>query len=196
MLTFEPVTHTYRWHGHEKPSVTQILKAVYPDQHAGIPRAILERKAALGVAVHAAIELDLVGALDGYELHPDTVPYVESWRKWKQTVEIEIEGLEEQFYSPLGYCGTVDFRGRVGFAGMQKIPMLIDWKTTLVPMASHRIQTAGYKLGHGSAHSYTRACLYLHGDGGIGRLEKHEDESDVADWMATLRVYNIMERMK
>lgn len=193
-LTFNHETHEYRWNGIVRPSVTQILKRVYADEYAGVPEAVLARKAALGTAVHRAVELALIGALDGYELHPDTEGYVRSFQRWLTFVDIEVEALEEQFYCGLGYCGTIDCLAKVGVGGLAPELMLIDWKTTAAPMPSHRLQTAGYALGHARGVGRTRACLYLDNEGGVAKLVRHENAEDLNDWAATLRVYNIKER--
>lgn len=49
-------THTYLINGVIVPSVSQLLKRVFPDKYKDVPRAILERKAEYGTIVHEAIE--------------------------------------------------------------------------------------------------------------------------------------------
>jgi hypothetical protein len=187
---FDAVTHTYRVNGHIVPSVTQVIGAVYPGLFDSIPPAVLQRKALLGTAVHAAIELYLNDELDGSTLHPAIVPYFESWLAWA-TEEIQTTlHLETIFASPLGYAGQVDWVGDTKSNGL----CIVDWKTTVTPSRTHRIQTAGYALGL-PAPEAKRGCLYLKGDGSPAVLDLHLNAKDVVDWTSTLRVFNLRKEM-
>ena len=190
-LEFDAESHTYRYEGVVIPSVTQILGAVFPDLYGAVPPAILARKAALGVAVHTAVELHLVGALEGYDLHPDTVPYIESFKRWALVNKVEPLELECRFYSRLGFAGTFDFLGTVNGE-----PLLLDWKTTAEPKRTHSIQTAGYSIGYSPRGQFRRGALYLKASGAPAELIRHANDGDIADWMAVLRVFNLKEKMQ
>lgn len=188
---FDAATHTYRVAGQVLPSVTQIISAVYPGLFDSIPAWILERKARLGTAVHAAIELYLKDELDATNLHPAIVPYFESWLAWA-TEEIQATlHLETLFASPLGYAGMIDWLGDTKSHGL----CLVDWKTTVNPGRTHRIQTAGYALGL-PAPQAKRGCLYLKADGSPAVLDLHSNPKDVVDWTSTLRVFNLRKEME
>lgn len=191
VLTFDPETHTYRLDGRVVPSVTQILKGVYPGVYANIPPAVLERKARLGTAVHKAIELELDGGrLDWDNLHPEVRPYMLSWAKWWRRHSVTEGCSETQFYSSAGYAGTRDFRAIVDGRSH-----LIDWKITSNKVPTHDLQITAYNYGS-EAQSDVCGCLYLRSDGERAEFIETKCARLLPDWLATLRVYNIMERMK
>lgn len=187
-LTFDEAKHEYRYDGRVVPSVTQILGRVYPDAYAGIPAAVLDRKARLGTAVHKAIELALEGRLEESTLHEEVRPYVTSWRKWWERESIETIQLEEQAYHPLGYAMTRDFLGN-----RRGKRLLIDWKTTNDPMLLHDVQVTGYWMLDEPDEA---GCLYLNKDGEEANFIQVNCARHLPTWIATLRVHNLMERMK
>ena len=189
-LTFDEATHTYRLDGRVVPSVTQILKRVYPDAYAGIPAAVLDRKARLGTAVHRAIDLFLRDELDELSLHDEVLPYFLCWREWWDSASWDEFASEAQFYCDHGgYAGTRDF-----FGARDSQTWLIDWKITSHPVRTHPIQLGGYHFADVKANRL--ANLYLSADGSPARLDEHDAARILPDWAATLRVYNVMETMK
>lgn len=56
MLEFIEESHTYIKDGVILPSVSDILKFIFPDKYAGIPQEILNKKASFGTTVHASVE--------------------------------------------------------------------------------------------------------------------------------------------
>ena len=189
-LTFDEATHTYRVDGRVVPSVTQILKAVYPDVYAGIPAHVLDRKARLGTAVHKAIELELLGKLDYQSIHPEVQPYFWSWMQWWEDQHISPVACkaERKFYCEAGYAGTVDFEYPVACdVG------IVDWKITSAVVATHPLQGAGYAYARGAVRS---GSLYLRSSGAKAELVEHDVRRSLPDWLATLRVYNTMQRMR
>ena len=191
ILEFDEASHVYSVDGRVYPSVTQIISATFPDLFAAIPPAVLARKANLGTAVHAAIELYLHEELDTSSMHPAIMPYFESWLAWA-TDEIQTTvQLEARFASVLGYAGTVDWVGDTSTHGL----CILDWKTTASPSRTHRIQTAGYAVGLPEPLA-KRGCLYLKGDGSRAILNLHPDPRDIVDWTSVLRVYNLKKGMQ
>jgi len=189
-LTFDEATHTYRVDGRIVPSVTQILKRVYPDVYAGIPPAVLERKAMLGTAVHKAIELELCGRLDYTTIHEKVQPYFESFMQWWVEQNARNSAQERQFYCEAGgYAGTIDFEGL-----LNDVAWLVDWKITGTKVKTHSIQLGGY--GFGRNPSARVGALYLKEDGSRAELVEYELKSILPDWLSTLRVFNISERMR
>ena len=55
-LEYIDETHTYLYDGIVLPSITQLLKCKFGSKYDGIPKAVLNRAAELGTAVHKAIE--------------------------------------------------------------------------------------------------------------------------------------------
>lgn len=190
-LTFDEATHTYRVDGRVVPSVTQILGRVYRDVYANIPGHVIDRKARLGTAVHKAIELELDGGRLNWEtLHPEVRPYMESWARWWSEQSPGEFTSERQSYAPAGYGMTTDFSGVLGGE-----LTLIDWKITGSRVKTHPIQIAAYDYGSGMKHQVC-GCLYLRPDGERGEFVPYETKRLLPDWLATLRVYNLMEMMK
>lgn len=188
ILTFDQPSHTYRYGGRVVPSVTQILKAVFPDVYAGIPSHIIERKAQLGTAVHRAVELELLGQLDYSELHAEVEPYFVSWLTWWNDRDHGAYRPEHKFYSPLGYAGQIDFNGTLDGA-----TWTIDWKITSFEVPTHPIQGAGYALAEPTQRV---GCVYMQPDGSAAKMVEHNYAETLPDWMAVLRVYQLQERLK
>lgn len=191
ILTFDEATHTYRVDGRVVPSVTQIIKAVFPNVYANIPAAILDRKARLGTAVHKAVELWLGHSLDVDTLHEEVKPYLASWMQWWMSIDVETGwSTEQKLYSTSGYAMTRDFFGVVDGA-----LTLIDWKITGTKVPTHDIQIAGYAHG-GPTTPDVAGCLYLKSDGSKAEFVETSLTRALPNWLATLRVYNLMEKMK
>lgn len=181
-LTFDAETHTYRVGDRVVPSVTQILKDVYPGVYDGIPQAVLDRKARIGTAAHRCAELFVLGRLDEATIHPVVRPYFDSWHQWwvKSGLRAADVTTEEQVYNEAGdYCGTVD----LAITGLQAV----DYKTTLRNVFTHPIQSWAYAVAKGLELA---ACLYLKGDGSLAMFVESAG-SCRTDWLATLRVFNI-----
>ena len=191
---FDVAKHLYTVNGVEVPSVTQIIGATFPGLFDNIPQRVLARNRDIGIGTHATIELYLGDELDPASIHPDVLPYFESWLAWATDEIQNTIHLETRFASALGYAGTVDWVGDTKTHGV----CLLDWKTTSQPARTHRIQTAGYALGMPlpNVTSLKRGCLYLKGDGSPATLDLHLDARDIADWTSVLRVYNLKRAMQ
>ena len=57
MLEFIEETHTYIYNGVILPSVSSILKQVFPLKYEGVPKKILENKSNYGTELHKFIEI-------------------------------------------------------------------------------------------------------------------------------------------
>lgn len=79
-LVYDDDAHTYTLDGRVIPSVTQILKQVV--DFSMVAPDILERKCAIGSALHMAIALDHADDLDYDSLDASVLPYFEAWRKF------------------------------------------------------------------------------------------------------------------
>lgn len=189
-IEFNEELHEYRVDGRRVDSVTQILKAVYPNVYSGISPQVLDRKARLGTAVHKVVEFELQGRLDYATIHPEVRPYFESWLLWwNDLVAPTGFEIETRFYVPaLDYTGTRDFNGTIN--GHQWI---IDWKCTASEVGTHRLQLAGYSWPPLGEH---RGSLYLQSNGSKAKLVEYEDEQDFHDWLSTVRVFNLAKGLK
>jgi hypothetical protein len=188
---FNEELHEYRVDGRRVDSVTQILKAVYPNVYGDIPAHVLHRKAQLGTAAHKVIELELQNRLDYATIHPEVRPYFESWLLWwNSLVAPEPVDIEQRFYvSPLDYTGTRDFNGLI-----DGNHWIIDWKCTASEVGTHRLQLAGYSWP--PICNQRRGSLYLQSNGSMAKLVEYTDEQDFHDWLSTVRVFNLAKGLK
>jgi len=78
VLEYIDETHTNLYDGIVLPSITQLLKCKFGGKYDGIPKAILQRAAELGTAVHKAIE--------DYERQgiETDLPELRSWQRMKK----------------------------------------------------------------------------------------------------------------
>jgi hypothetical protein len=192
VLTFDEAKHEYRVDGRVVPSVTQILKRVFPDVYSGIPAHILDRKARLGTAVHKTIELELAGRLDYTTIHAEVQPYFESWLQWWESLANKSTlGSERRIHCEAGgYCGAIDWDGEIDGS-----LWTIDWKITNHRMPTHRLQIAGgYAFGYRPENR--AGGLYLKADGSIAELVEYDVKKTLPDWLSVLRVHKLMEQMQ
>ena len=140
------------------PSVTTIMDVnpkPWLDEWRAKWGVLAQRKmkiaSAIGTEFHRCIEswlntrsyTAMPPTVDGFEL-PSTVTRVEgmmrSWVRWAMSVDGTIEHTEMQVVSRAHiYSGTLDAVGRI-----DKIPMVIDWKTSSHVHNSMELQLAAY----------------------------------------------------
>lgn len=129
-LAFDEASHTYRLNGLIVPSVTTIMQPLSEAHYGGIDRAVLDRAADRGTAVHQAVEnLVLFGIQD---IEPEFEGYLEGFRAWMKDYEVKPFTAESRTYHKLlRYAGTADM-------GCEELGVntLVDFKTTsvIVPM--------------------------------------------------------------
>lgn len=144
MLTFDAATHTYTLGGQVIPSVTQLLGPL--KDFSMVPPAVLERKRALGVAVHAAVAADVRGELDFGTMSDEVSGYVEGFWRWtaeypKYSGNLDSKLVEVAFGHPkLKYAGTAD----IILDGLA----VIDIKTRAPSMLTDSLQCAAYAELH------------------------------------------------
>jgi hypothetical protein len=190
-LLFDAPTHRYTWNGVRIPSVTQCLEPLF--DWSKVPRDMLERKRRIGIAVHAAIHLEITGGVDERTIAPAVKPYFQGWRRFCSECRFEPVLTEFQIYNdevrgpdglPRPYAGTLDDWGF-----LQGYPSLIDWKTSLIlNYQAVGSQTAAYlkglvRIGIGSL-SDRRYALKLGADGRY-KLEPYRNLED--DWLRFVR---------
>ncbi len=188
MLTFNRERHEYRWNGQIVPSVTQVLDPF--SDYSMIPVATLERKKQIGVAVHLAIELDILGELDESTIHPAWSGYFDGWRKFRMHSGFIAELSEQFVYSEkYRFAGTLDLVGELPTG-----PALIDAKTTTVLMPTVGPQTAAYAEGI-KRPRINRYALQLSPDGKYN-LAPCRDKSDWATFQAALTLWYWRQKCK
>lgn len=98
-----------------------------------------DTKAALGSAVHAALEAG--SALT--DVGPDIAPYVRQFLHWRETSHVEPLGQELQVWNlTVGYAGSVDLLARFPDGSV----WVIDYKTSKGTYAEHLLQLLPYLM--------------------------------------------------
>jgi hypothetical protein len=140
-LDFEPQTHTYRVDGHIVPSVTQLLDdaGLTPD-YSVVPPRVREHARARGIHVDACCDLLDQDDLDWASVHPEAVPYVESWARFCAAEGYAPVCGQVPLYHPrYGYAGTADSIGTLNGSWV-----VVERKATTKMAATYGLQTAGY----------------------------------------------------
>jgi hypothetical protein len=186
-VTFDPFTHSYRFHGRRLISVTQAIQA------AGLIRSEWYTEAARqrGRAVHLAVHFDAERDLEESSVSPLIRPYLEAARNFKRETGFVTELTEARVWAiDLGYAGTLDHLGWI----QSRQRVLVDWKTGPVPEWA-RLQMAGYANGFPNGAGFLRYAVQLKPDGAykIASFEPHEFRRDLADFLACVRVAQLQE---
>jgi hypothetical protein len=151
--TFTEANHEYRNSaGIPVPSVTQILEGVGLTDLSGIPLDTLERKRALGDAVHYGTAiLDRCKYMGGPELdwdtvHEDAVPYMLAYERFQSAglfvpEEVEHGGIFTVNGMEFGFT-----RDRIGRMQGIKHRVLLEIKCSYREEPAWKYQLAGYDL--------------------------------------------------
>lgn len=188
MLTFREADHTYWLGEHRIPGVTSVLKPLCSFDH--VRAEVLERKTALGRMVHTATEFLDEDDLDWDSLHPNAVPYVRAWDRFRTDHGVEVLASERRVFHPLHrYAGQLDrivrLHERVG---------LLDLKTCAQMSPVTGLQTAAYLQALVAEHQATpsdvplptaRFGLQLRPDGSY-RLHEYNSARDWPTFLALL----------
>lgn len=196
-LEFDAATHTYTLNGRRIPSVTQILAQVV--DYSMVPADILDRKCAIGSALHQAIAYDHDGALDEDSIDAAVLPYFDAWRKFVFDMggALVVHAAEKPFASTLYQYGTTpDIWGTVGghFA-------VIELKSTATIHPAVGLQTAaqaealtdnlvwtGKAFDAIQRRSVKRFCLQLKPTGNY-TVREFKERSDFAVFIALRSVW-------
>lgn len=144
-LIFIPETHTYLKEGIRVASVTQILEAGGLVCYEGIPDAVLNHKADVGRAVHAATHYYDEGTLNWPTVDDEVLGYLEGWEKFRAETGFVIskDGIEHRGIATLTgmeYGYTFDRDGL-----LNSRPTLLELKCTAGVEISWGPQTAAYE---------------------------------------------------
>lgn len=169
------------------PSVTQILNGVGLVNYDHVPRSILDHKAEVGTAAHAACWFADIDDLNWDTLDLEVEPYVRAWLKFRNETDFIPELIEHRGIASVGglqYGYTLD---RTGL--FQGKPTLIEIKCTANVEVSWAPQTAAYEMARradGDVARY-RMAVHLRPNGNYG-LVPFRDVSDYAIFKAALAV--------
>lgn len=173
MIEFDKENHIYTMYGKEVPSVTQILKEVFPNKYDGIPPEILEKKAQYGTELHEYIEViekkkpkNPLAYIKRY-FQPDMYQEesIKQYLKIKEKNKIKVIANEKLVFYGLYYCGTLDMLAKVN----DKLA-IIDIKTTAKLDETYvAYQDSLYEMANGKVDELY--CLWLP-KGHLGKLVK------------------------
>lgn len=138
MLTFDDASHTYRYNGEVRPSVTQVLNHLH--DFGMVPADVLAAACERGTAVHLMCEYHDLGDLDPASIGPYQ-GYLDAWIAFTKDYRAKWSGIEVREYSErFGFAGTMDRRGTV-----LAVPYIVDVKTSAQPHRVWGMQTAAYR---------------------------------------------------
>lgn len=135
-IEFIEEIHAYLCDGVLVPSVSDLLKFVFPNKYSNIPTHILNAKAEFGSHVHEAIEK--YHQCEDVELTPMEEIVFEQYLELVEQFEIEPIEQEKLVHFEDRYCGTLDM-----IANISGIRSLVDIKTT----AKLDKESLAYQLG-------------------------------------------------
>jgi hypothetical protein len=177
-LIYDSVGHRYFDGGVQVPSLSKVMElGGYKSDLSKIPLHILQRKRALGGAVHEAISLYLHNRLDWTTVDSAVYPYVAAAVRYIENEDVEVEWSELPF-------GGVD----VGFACTPDLltkRAIREWKTTYKIMPDVAIQLAGQAVAVGDL-SLERIVVQLKPNGDYDTVQ-YDDPEDIVDFQACLR---------
>ena len=133
MLEFIEETHTYLLDGKIIPSVTQILKEIFPLKYENVPIDILNKKSEYGTQVHKFIEIiekkkpkkPLAYIKKYYKPNIYQEESLKDYLKIKEKYNIVTTDSEKRVHYLDKYGGTLDLKGYVNNKSA-----IIDVKTT------------------------------------------------------------------
>lgn len=142
---FEESSHIYSRNGKIIPGCTRVLEHGGLSNYEMVHKAIMERKSALGRAVHDATLYYDLNDLNWATLDEQLKPYVDAWADFRAITGFVPRQREVQCIASVNgmeYGMQIDAEGLV-----KKYDALVEIKITTDIMPSHAIQLAGYALG-------------------------------------------------
>lgn len=139
---FDPEAHAYYLGAEQIPGVTAVLQQVI--DYRFVSDEVLDRKKAIGSALHACIELDHTGELDESTIDPEVAGYFDGWRKFKQEQQaFVLTAAEAPMCSRLYRYGTTpDIWGSMHPEGGSAVPFVLELKSTATISPVVGLQTA------------------------------------------------------
>ena len=172
-FNFDKESHTYFLDGRVIPSVTQILAKSGILDNRFFKAGAAER----GTSVHEQCER----IANGLEIEAEN-GYTSAFRSFLNDSKIEPVEIETQYYSKLGFAGTLDliavFRGEL---------VLIDIKTGIY-QEWWQLQLAGYSLLIGN-ENIRRFSLGIKENGKYKFSEYQNKKEDTAGFLSAFETY-------
>ena len=144
VLGFSPASHEYRVDGALVPSVTQLLEdaGLTPD-YSIVPPHVLQHARQRGIHVDQCVELLDADDLDFSSVHPEAMPFLEGWMRFKEYEGFTPVASQVPLFHPQhGFAGTLDSVGVLPGGH----PVIIERKTTAKMSSTVSLQIAGYAI--------------------------------------------------
>jgi hypothetical protein len=157
---FVPETHTYLKEGRAVPSVTQIIERAGLVCYDHIPKPILDHKAEVGTAAHAAAHYYDEGDLDLTTLDDEVMPYLEAWMRFRNETNFLANAIEQRgiaMADGMEYGYTFD---RDGLLNGRRT--LLEIKCTASIEVSWGPQTAAYEMALRAKDGQARHRVAVH----------------------------------
>lgn len=151
MLEFLEAEHLYLLDGVIIPSVSEILRFVFPDKYKGIPAEVLSKKAEYGTKVHEAIEvLEKTGEV--IELDYIQKASLEQYLRLKEKYDIAVIEQEEMIHFEDKYAGRFDMiayvKGDYSLCDIKTTAELdceyLSWQLSLYAYAYNRLNIGNH----------------------------------------------------
>lgn len=143
MVEFIEDGHIYLINGVIVPSVSDIIKFIFPNKYGNVPEQILSAKAEFGTIVHKAVEcLEKGEDLPKLDFYQELC--LKEFKKLKERYKIETKEQETMVSYGEHYCGRFDM-----IANINGYYSLCDIKTTAkLDLESLSWQLSYYALAH------------------------------------------------
>jgi hypothetical protein len=183
-VSFDEITHTYRYRGSIVPSVTQIIKGAGLSDYSRIDAGIMADAQERGRIVHYICELDDMGLLDEGTVDPSLDGYLAAWRLARSCLELKVLEVERIVYNAkVGYAGRADVVGEFDVGRF-----ILDRKTGGME-AWHGVQLAAYAAGLNPPYDdLTLFSACLSSDGSY-HIERHAFATNYQTFLAAFQVY-------
>lgn len=186
------------------PHVTDILASAGMVGYGAVREEVLARKAALGKAVHRAIEFynqDVIEGLDmdrfeeRVDIDPQASGYLKAWKRFCSESRFRPTAIETRWETSVAGLAFVMTPDCVGQMGVREA--IVDAKTTAATQPWHGVQFAAYSMGYGKPPDdptwlawfsrRDRFSVQLQ-ENGTYRLKTFEDPTDAYVFLAALQV--------
>ena len=185
--------HEYRLNDRLMPSVTTVIGTILNHDYSDLDPYYKD----FGIAVHKAVELDILGTLEASSITADVLVCLKSYREFAGKCYLENIISETRAYNEkLWVAGTMDI-----IANLHDGKYIIDIKTKGKKNSHkngwHKIQTAGYSLLYDKEQTNPpkRGALYLFREGGY-EFVPHPDPRDLSMFVEMTKVYHALGRYK
>jgi hypothetical protein len=195
-------SHTYQRGGIILPGATRCLDHAGLTDYENVRADILERRSILGKHVHSGCHFYDEKDLDWSTLDDEQKRYIESWGEWREARRFNPAVIEHQ---QIATVNGMSFGMRLDRYGLlDKVPTIVEIKTTREIQDYHAIQTAFYAAGYSPPKDISmspmarfltrrRIVVQLRSDGKIAKERMFDDRQDfeVMTWALGITTWKL-----